>query len=73
MSADDWKQMWKDIESTSRLVDQGVQDRVGTRTLEAWKTVNDVKASTEEIKNLQISTLEVSNPNSKGDLFILTS
>lgn len=71
MSADDWKQMWKDIESTSRLVDQGVQDRVSTRTLEAWKTVNDVKASTEEIKNLQKSTLEVSNPNSKGDLFIL--
>ncbi|KAK7698442.1 hypothetical protein SLS64_012563 [Diaporthe eres] len=50
VSADDWKQMWKDIEDTSHLVDQGIQDRVGTRTLEAWKAVNDIKALTEEIK-----------------------
>ncbi|KAK7735396.1 hypothetical protein SLS63_003866 [Diaporthe eres] len=58
VSADDWKQMWKDIEDTSHLVDQGIQDRVGTRTLEAWKAVNDIKALTEEIKGLQMSTLE---------------
>lgn len=72
MSADDWKQMWKDIESTSRSVDQGIQDRVSARTLETWKAVNDIKASTEEIRNLQISTLEVSKPSSKSSLCILT-
>lgn len=68
VSADDWKQMWKDIESTSHLVDQGIQDRVGARTLETWKAVNDIKALTEEIKDLQMSTLEVSKSNSKGQL-----
>lgn len=72
MSADDWKQMWNDIESTSRLVDQGIQDRVGTRTSETWKAVNDIKALTEEIKGLQMSTLEVSKPSSKVDLLTLT-
>lgn len=72
MSADDWKQMWNDIESTSRLVDQGIQDRVGTRTLETWKAVNDIKTMTEEIKDLQRSTLEVSGLRSKGDFLTLT-
>lgn len=68
VSADDWKQMWKDIESTSHLVDQGIQDRLGARTLETWKAVNDIKALTEEIKDLQMSTLEVSKSSSKGRL-----
>ncbi|KAG6364032.1 hypothetical protein INS49_009135 [Diaporthe citri] len=59
VSADDWKGMWNDIESTSRLVDQGIQDRVGIRTSEAWKAINEIKARTEEIKGLQRSTLEM--------------
>ncbi|KAF4987650.1 hypothetical protein FDECE_15346, partial [Fusarium decemcellulare] len=42
VNADDWKRLWADIESTSRRIDQGVQDRVGARTLEMWQQVSDI-------------------------------
>lgn len=67
VGADDWKQRWNDIESTSRLVDQSTQDIVGARMLEVWKAAIDIKVETEKIKDLQRSTLEVSDPISKGD------
>jgi hypothetical protein len=56
-SADDWKQMWADIECTSRLIDQGVDDRIGHRTLETWGAVNDIMKSTEDIKISQQAIL----------------
>ena len=45
--------MWADIECTSRLIDRGVDDCLGHKTLEIWGTVNDIMKSTEEIKNSQ--------------------
>ncbi|KAF4448098.1 WD domain-containing [Fusarium albosuccineum] len=58
VNADDWKRLWADIESTSRRIDQGVQDRVGARTLEMWQQVNDIMKSTERIETLQNDILD---------------
>ncbi|KAB5522880.1 hypothetical protein GE09DRAFT_1154464 [Coniochaeta sp. 2T2.1] len=55
MAADDWKGIWADIESTSQMIDQGVREHVGARTLEA---VNDIITRAENIENLQHLTLE---------------
>ncbi|KAJ4146186.1 hypothetical protein NW754_001650 [Fusarium falciforme] len=57
VSADGWKQMWSEIESTSRLIDQGVQDRLGVRALETWRRVNDIETRAERIESLQQATL----------------
>lgn len=55
VAADDWKSIWADIESTSQMIDQGVREHVGARTLEA---VKDIIARAEKIENLQQATLE---------------
>lgn len=58
MSADGWKKMWTDIESNSRLVDQGVQDLIGAKTLESLEIVNDLKMITEKHEAFQLATLD---------------
>ncbi|KFY82137.1 hypothetical protein V500_10793 [Pseudogymnoascus sp. VKM F-4518 (FW-2643)] len=55
VAADDWKSMWADIKSTSQMIDQGVREHVGARTLEA---VNDIIARVDNIENLQQATLK---------------
>lgn len=54
VAADDWKSTWMEIESTSQMIDQGVRDHMGARTLDA---VNDIIARAENIENLQQETL----------------
>lgn len=55
VAADDWKSIWADIESTSQLIDQGVREHIGARTLEA---VNDIIVRAENIESLQQETLK---------------
>lgn len=57
VSTDGWKQMWSEIESASRFIDQSVQDRLGARGLETWRRVNDIEARAERIESLQQATL----------------
>ncbi|OBT63596.1 hypothetical protein VE03_07330 [Pseudogymnoascus sp. 23342-1-I1] len=55
VAADDWNSIWADIKSTSQMIDQGVQEHIGARTVEA---VNDIIARAENIENLQQATLK---------------
>ena len=55
VAADDWTSMWADIKSTSQMIDQGVREHVGARTLEV---VNDIIARVDNIENLQQATLK---------------
>ncbi|KAI1457972.1 hypothetical protein F4805DRAFT_152247 [Annulohypoxylon moriforme] len=49
VAADDWKQRWQTIETKVRRIDQAVQSRLTTRTLEIWKKVDDVKKMTTDL------------------------
>ncbi|KAM5341480.1 hypothetical protein ACJ41O_014511 [Fusarium nematophilum] len=70
VTADGWKQMLADIESTSKLIDQGVQDRVWARALETWQAVNDIKATTERLEILQQATLAAVQAGNEADLLL---
>ncbi|KAL2675685.1 hypothetical protein Neosp_011875 [[Neocosmospora] mangrovei] len=70
VSADGWKQMWSEIESTSRLIDQGVQDRLGVRALKTWRQVNDIEARAERIESLQQATLAAVQTGNEAELLL---
>ncbi|KAM6537996.1 hypothetical protein FALCPG4_003886 [Fusarium falciforme] len=70
VSADGWKQMWSEIESTSRLIDQGVQDRLGVRALETWRRVNDIETRAERIESLQQATLAAVQTGNEAQLLL---
>lgn len=72
VTADKWKQMWMDIETTSQRIDQGVQHRVTTRTLDIWKAVDDIKTRDADLKSLQqtvLAAVQVSSPPSKRPFY----
>lgn len=56
-SADGWKQLWTDIESTSQEVDQGMQTRVSARKQVTWKAVDEIRTRAETMEALQEATL----------------
>lgn len=72
---EDWKQKWNEIDSARQLVDQSIQDRVSAKKLDAWEAirniqaectetlevVHDIKATSQEIQNEQMSTKDVRN------------
>ncbi|RSL40369.1 hypothetical protein CEP53_013401, partial [Fusarium sp. AF-6] len=70
VSADGWKQMWSEIESTSCLIDQGVQDRLGVRALETWRRVSDIEARTQRIESLQQATLAAVQTGNEAELLL---
>ncbi|KAG4259133.1 hypothetical protein FPRO03_13068 [Fusarium proliferatum] len=69
---EDWKQKWNEIDSARQLVDQSIQDRVSAKMLDTWEAirniqaectetlevVHDIKATSQEIQNEQMSTKE---------------
>lgn len=57
LSADDWKNMWTNIESISQSVDRAIHDRVGAKTMETWEAMVYIKESNEEIERCQKATL----------------
>ncbi|RSL56966.1 hypothetical protein CEP54_008539 [Fusarium duplospermum] len=70
VSADGWKQMWSEIESTSCLIDQGIQDRLGVRALETWRRVSDIEARTQRIESLQQATLAAVQTGNEAELLL---
>jgi hypothetical protein len=58
LGADGWKELWKSIEATSQRIDQAVQSRIGTRTLDMWREVNDISLNVQKIETLQHEVLE---------------
>ncbi|KAJ4039148.1 hypothetical protein NW756_009737 [Fusarium oxysporum] len=58
LAADGWKELWKSIETTSQRIDQAVHDRIGTRTLDMWREVNDISVNVQKIETLQQEILE---------------
>ncbi|KAJ4312919.1 hypothetical protein N0V84_009688 [Fusarium piperis] len=70
VSADEWKQMWGEIESVSRLIDQGVQDRLGVRALETWRRVNEIETRSERIESLQQATLAAVQVGIEAELLL---
>lgn len=53
--ADGWKGLWAGIESSSKKINQAVQEHVSARALLAF---NDMTVKTEAIESLQRATLE---------------
>ncbi|KAF4974216.1 hypothetical protein FZEAL_8854 [Fusarium zealandicum] len=47
--ADGWKILSADIQSTSKSIDQGWQDRVAARSLETWKRLEEVSEGLEKM------------------------
>lgn len=70
VTADKWKQMWMDIETTSQRIDQGVQHRVTTRTLDIWKAVDDIKTRDADLKSLQQTVLAAVQTSNEEQLLL---
>jgi len=51
LNPEDWKQKWKEIDTSRQLVDQAVQDRVGARTFETWVVVEKIETTTTKTLN----------------------
>lgn len=69
-SADSWKQMWEDIKAASDLVKEGIQSRVGARTFETWKAVNDAMKRMDGIEALQQATLTAVQDGNETNLLL---
>ncbi|KAJ4245749.1 hypothetical protein NW762_013873 [Fusarium torreyae] len=57
LNPEDWKEKWKEIDSSIQLVDQAVGDRLGARIMETWKAVRKIEIQTEEFLSA-VSTID---------------
>ncbi|RBR15923.1 uncharacterized protein FIESC28_07125 [Fusarium coffeatum] len=48
LKPEDWKQKWKEIDTSRQLVDQAVRDRLGARTIDTWAAVKEIETTTIE-------------------------
>ncbi|KAF4963464.1 hypothetical protein FSARC_8513 [Fusarium sarcochroum] len=71
VSADGWKKMWSDIESTSQLIDQVVRDLVGVKIFESFDIMNDLTIKMERLEYLQQDTLDAVQVGNENDLLAL--
>lgn len=68
VTADDWKNRWMRIESISQQIDQALETRMGSRTMEIWKRVEQINTTTDRIETTQkdrFKTIQVNIVESK--------
>lgn len=56
LNADEWKDLWSEIQSKARRIDEGVRDLRGVKTLETWKKIQAIESVQQDIlKSVQVS------------------
>lgn len=58
LNADEWKDLWSEIQSKARRIDEGVRDLIGVKTLETWNKIQIIETCTGRIESVQQETLK---------------